>query len=367
MLDWILEQQDVWQRLQSCRKPVVLYGMGDGAVKILRVMEQYGIRPAALFASDDFARGNLFMGYKVEKLRDIQARYDDFIIVMAFAVRDLPTVQRIRSLSQQIELVAPDVPVAGVNLFTLDFVRQHEQEFARVESMLADEQSKKVLHNIVNFKLSGKLDYLFDCETPVEEAYQNILRPTDHEHLADLGTYRGDTIAELLHFAGGCERVFAFEPDEKTHKKLCLAVEQMGLAGRATCVQMAAYSHQQTLEFDSRGGRQSALREESLVTGAAGAAKPKIKLVQGQSLDNVAGEETVTLINMDVEGAERQALEGCAKIIARDRPKMLIAAYHRSEDLFAIPLQIAAMRPDYRFYLRHYPYIPAWDTNLYCV
>lgn len=44
MLDWILEQQDVWQRLQSCRKPVVLYGMGDGAVKILRVMEQYGIR-----------------------------------------------------------------------------------------------------------------------------------------------------------------------------------------------------------------------------------------------------------------------------------------------------------------------------------
>lgn len=123
----------------------------------------------------------------------------------------------------------------------------------------------------------------------------------------------------------------------------------MGLAGRATCVQMAAYSHQQTLEFDSRGGRQSALREESLVTGAAGAAKPKIKLVQGQSLDNVAGEETVTLINMDVEGAERQALEGCAKIIARDRPKMLIAAYHRSEDLFAIPLQIAAMRSDYRF------------------
>ena len=122
MLDWILEQQDVWQRLQSCRKPVVLYGMGDGAVKILRVMEQYGIRPAALFASDDFARGNLFMGYKVEKLRDIQARYDDFIIVMAFAVRDLPTVQRIRSLSQQIKLVSPDVPVAALKTYVMPLI-----------------------------------------------------------------------------------------------------------------------------------------------------------------------------------------------------------------------------------------------------
>lgn len=257
--------------------------------------------------------------------------------------------------------------MAGINLFTLDFVRQHEQEFARVESMLADEQSKKVLHNIVNFKLSGKLDYLFDCETPVEEAYQNILRPTDHEHFADLGAYRGDTIAELLHFAGGCERVFAFEPDEKTHKKLCLAVEQMGLAGRATCVQMAAYSQQQTLEFDSRAAGSPPCGRSRWSPALRARQSRRSSWCQGQSLDNVAGEETVTLINMDVEGAERQALEGCAKIIARDRPKMLLAAYHRSEDLFAIPLQIAAMRSDYRFYLRHYPYIPAWDTNLYCV
>ena len=367
MLDWIVEKEDVWQRLQRCDKPVILYGMGDGAVKILQVMQRYSIRPAAMFASDDFARGNLFMGYKVEKLRDIRERFDDFIVVMAFAVRDVPTVERIYTLSKEIELVAPDVPVAGVNLFTLDFVREHQAQLQQVEAMLADEQSKKVLHNIVNFKLSGKLDYLMDCQTPVEEAYQNILRPTAFEHFADLGAYRGDTVAELLHYAGGCERVFAFEPDAKTYKKLCLAIEQMGLTQRATCVQMAAFSHEEMLEFDSRGGRQSALKEETLTTGVAGAAKSKIQLVQGQSLDNLVGEETVSLINMDVEGAERQALEGCRKVIARDRPKMLIAAYHRSEDLFAIPLQIASMRPDYRFFLRHYRYIPAWDTNLYCI
>ncbi len=28
MLSWITEKQDVWQRLQSCNKPVVVYGMG---------------------------------------------------------------------------------------------------------------------------------------------------------------------------------------------------------------------------------------------------------------------------------------------------------------------------------------------------
>lgn len=335
MLSWITEKQDVWQRLQSCNKPVVVYGMGDGAVKILQVMQRYGIRPAAMFASDDFARGNSFMGYTVGKLRDVQAVYDDFIIVLAFAVRDLPTIERIRALSQQYELVAPDVPVAGVELFNMEFVRRHEQDFLQVEQLFADEQSRKVLHDMVNFKLSGKLEYLFDCETDPQEAYENILRPTPRESFADLGAYRGDTIAELMHYAGGCERVFAFEPDAKTYPKLLAAVEQMGLADRATCVQ--------------------------------GAAKAKIRQVQGQALDELAGEHPVTLINMDVEGAERLALQGCRQVITRDRPKMLIAAYHRSEDLFALPQQIAAIRPDYRFYLRHYRYIPAWDVNLYCV
>lgn len=367
MLSWITEKQDVWQRLQSCNKPVVVYGMGDGAVKILQVMQRYGIRPAAMFASDDFARGNSFMGYTVGKLRDVQAVYDDFIIVLAFAVRDLPTIERIRALSQQYELVAPDVPVAGVELFNMEFVRRHEQDFLQVEQLFADEQSRKVLHDMVNFKLSGKLEYLFDCETDPQEAYENILRPTPRESFADLGAYRGDTIAELMHYAGGCERVFAFEPDAKTYPKLLAAVEQMGLADRATCVQRAAYSHWEMLEFDSRAGRQSALREPSLVTGVQGSAKAKIRQVQGQALDELAGEHSVTLINMDVEGAERLALQGCRQVITRDRPKMLIAAYHRSEDLFALPQQIAAIRPDYRFYLRHYRYIPAWDVNLYCV
>lgn len=110
-----------------------------------------------------------------------------------------------------------------------------------------------------------------------------------------------------MHYAGGCERVFAFEPDAKTYPKLLAAVEQMGLADRATCVQRAAYSHWEMLEFDSRAGRQSALREPSLVTGVQGAAKAKIRQVQGQALDELAGEHPVTLINMDVEGAERLA------------------------------------------------------------
>ena len=98
IMDFLSLEQSVWTRLKEETRPIVLYGMGDGAVKILQVMQRYGIRPAAMFASDDFARGNSFMGYTVGKLRDVQAVYDDFIIVLAFAFDTLMIFSAIRGI-----------------------------------------------------------------------------------------------------------------------------------------------------------------------------------------------------------------------------------------------------------------------------
>ena len=48
---------DLWQTLAETNKTVVMYGMGNGADKILAVCERYGIEVAEFFASDDFVRG----------------------------------------------------------------------------------------------------------------------------------------------------------------------------------------------------------------------------------------------------------------------------------------------------------------------
>ena len=72
-------------------------------------------------------------------------------------------------------------------------------------------------------------------------------------------------------------------------------------------------------------------------------------------------------MKLDVEGSEREALEGAAETIRRHRPKILLSAYHRSEDLFALPAQISSIAAGYRFYLRRFPYIPAWEINYICI
>ena len=73
-----------------------------------------------------------------------------------------------------------------------------------------------------------------------------------------------------------------------------------------------------------------------------------------------------TYIKMDVEGSEALALRGGMHTLKQYKPKLNIACYHRSEDLYTLPLLIHELQPDYKIYIRRHPCLPCWDLNLYC-
>ena len=60
-----LVQSDLWTYLASTSKTVVMYGMGNGADKILAVCNRYNIEIKDFFASDGFVRGHSFHGKTV--------------------------------------------------------------------------------------------------------------------------------------------------------------------------------------------------------------------------------------------------------------------------------------------------------------
>ena len=72
-------------------------------------------------------------------------------------------------------------------------------------------------------------------------------------------------------------------------------------------------------------------------------------------------------IKYDVEGAETEALLGSRRIIERDAPALLVSAYHRSADLFRLPILVHELNPAYKLHLRRMAGVPAWDINLYAV
>ena len=70
---------------------------------------------------------------------------------------------------------------------------------------------------------------------------------------------------------------------------------------------------------------------------------------------------------MDVEGEEIAAINGGKETILKNKPKMLISAYHRTDHFITIPKAVFEIRDDYKIYIRHFKYLPAWDTNFYFI
>lgn len=350
----ITERKSCWERLQAEQRPIFIYGMGDGAAKIMSVFRQYGIAVAGIFASDEFVRGHSFAGYRVHKLSEVEKMVDDFVIVLAFAAGYPELVDYIHILAKKHTLYVPDVPVIGGGLFNYQYCMEHLQELNAVYRSLADDESRRVFLNIIQFKISGCIHYLDAVTTETDAIYRDILRPGRAEHYVDLGAYNGDTIRELLRVTHHTyNTIHAVEPDKKNFKKLVNYLEENGMK-RANAYHCAAWCKDTELPFSSKSGRQSVLSTNG-------------ETIPARSVDSLLGGAPVTLLKMDVEGFEREALWGASKTIHHYVPKLAVAIYHRNEDLFELPLLVKRLNPKYRLYIRHKLYLPAWETNLYAI
>lgn len=347
-----INETDVWDALAADKKPVAVYGMGNAAEKIIAVLNEKGIEISEIFASDEFVRGHSFLGHKVLKYSEVCEKYNDFNVVLSFASHLDGVIENIMRINGEHRVFAPDIPVAGNGLFTGKYFKEHEDEFRYVFDRLADDESRRVYENIIKFKISGKIDYLFDSwEKDKNRIYADILKLGKHERIIDAGAYDGDTIREFTAFTGGkYDFITALEPDAKNFKKL---IKNTAGMDKINLINAAAWDKKETLIFSAKAGRNSKLAAEG-------------RAVDATDIDSAANGET-TFIKMDVEGSEMKALCGCEKTIEKYAPKLYVCAYHRNEDMFALPMKIWQMNDKYKIYFRHSFYIPAWESNFYCV
>lgn len=348
MLGFMSERLSSWEKIKQSGREVVVYGMGNGADKVLDEFARLDIKVRGVTASDSFVRGQSFRGFTVQKLSEFNG---DFIIAVAFASCIPEVMEHIYSLCDKYRVLVPVVPVCGGEIFNREFV-EHNSELLKQAHSLFTEDSKKIFAGCVDFMFGGELDTLRNITTPKSEAFKGFFKPRSDEDYLDLGAYRGDTVDELLRYSGGSYgSITALEPDKKTFAKLTAHLDGMK---NCTLLQKAIASHGGVVGFSGAAGRQSAISDKGIPTEAT-------------SIDSLGREQRFTYIKMDVEGGELEALKGAKETLKRDRPRLNIALYHRSEDIFTLPLAVKELNPDYEFHLRRHPYIPCWDMNMYCV
>ena len=378
MLPFINEENTLWEYLKTAGKPVVLYGTGDGADKVLARLAETGVPVSGIFASDEFVRGQQFHGFTVRTYSELLALREKVIVLIAFA-SELPDVlERFYKLASVHETYAPHVPVfSGEETVTAAWIKKYERELQTVYERLADAVSRETFASVLNYKLSGKLSYLQACTTNRAEDLRTIFSFGREETYLDLGAYNGDTVQEFLQLTHGrYKKIIALEPDPKNYKKLTDYVRQYELKN-VTCLQAGVWNDCGSLELTGNGGRQSTFWEadrsgfatQNLSQTCSMKKKVKKQQVNVVSVDAVLGNDHADYMKFDVEGVEKEALEGAAGHLVPDGngtlPKLLVAAYHHDEDLFALPMLLWKLQPEYKIYLRKHPYVPAWEINIF--
>ncbi len=220
----------------------------------------------------------------------------------------------------------------------------HIEELCANISLFEDDSSKETFLSILNARLHMdpallKLESV--CRTHVY-THQDIIKWEESEYIIDGGAYDGDSVSEFLEYGGErVRRIYSFEPDEGNFEKL---QNRYGSDQRVSLYAQGLWNKKETLSFVASGNKLSGLSGKSESDCA----------VPVDSLDNLFAGEPITFIKLDIEGAEKEALEGARQIIKKNHPKIALACYHRFKDLIDIPLQLKSYNPGYKFYLRHF-------------
>lgn len=340
---------DIWDFLKNTELPVFLYGMGNGADKILNTLGTLGISVSGVFVSDGFVRDKVYRGFKLQSYSQVKESYEKFIVLLSFGTSLPDVIENVRRISSEQILLAPDMAVFGDGLFTLKYCKDNKNKIEKIYDLLADDVSKNTFEYLVRYKITGDINYLFECERSPKEPFEKFLGLSENDVFVDLGAYRGDTVREFLDNVGGFKKAYAVEPDKKTFEKLKKAVPD-----NVICVNAAVSDKEGICFFEMQSGRGSHISSNG-------------NQISSVSVDSLLFGEKADYIKMDVEGAENLAIEGARETILKYKPKMCIAAYHRTYDLLELPEKVLSIRDDYKVYLRHFPYLPAWDTNYYFI
>lgn len=249
----------------------------------------------------------------------------------------------------------------------------NQDMIAQVEELLIDEISRKSYKEIVGRRMVfGECD-CSDIIVPGDTEYvlpqMFAEKAPEEEVIVDCGAYVGDTV-ELFykHLGKRIKRIWALECGHKQLQRLEERVARMQNLPDVPEIKILPYAvsdHKELVRFYQLNSLDGSFIEKNREFIKNTKYDREAYTVETDTLDHLLPEtEPVTLIKMDIEGSEYQALLGAAKLIQRYKPKLAISIYHWGKDYFRLALLIKELVPEYKIAIRHHKRTTR-GTNLY--
>jgi FkbM family methyltransferase len=352
-------------------KRYLLYGAGRLGRTIVHALKKAGVEVAG-FIDQSAATRTEFENCAVhppnsERVRELYAECDGIIVTIYNHHANLKDIfLALNRLGYQKLSSAPDLaralPAGALWLdYWLDLADElpgSDQLAVHLEqgcALFEDEPSRELFLELCELRLTG--NYTMDgprIHSPdLARQYfpQDLPGRIDARRMIDCGAYDGDSVRAARQFSTPLERVACFEPDPENFRKLAMRVRSQPSATEVELFPLAVWNENKLLSFTASREAGSAVAGDNLPAGANDRTH-----IQAVTLDDALGNFRPTLIKMDIEGAEPEALQGAARLILGSRPHLAICIYHKLRHYWEIPQLVKSLGPDYRLFLRQHGY-----------
>jgi FkbM family methyltransferase len=353
----------------SCE--LVIFGTTAYSQIFIRAANARGIR--VLAAVDDYRPGLECGGKPIIASRDVAAlvrRHPGLVAVSGG--RNDRAIRHFERLGDQ-----NGVPVLtfeqAVRLFEMggqiDYrvadwgpaIAARTDEYLKLEQRAADDYSKETLYSVLMFHLTGSMEWINAVSRPYPTLYfrSGLFSLGTRERFVDCGASIGESTGGVLALSRNqVERVWMIEPDKFNQEKLrtLIADQKPEVRARLSLHDVAVGSAEGRMPFNHVGGHTGSISTDAHSYG-------DVDEVRIMPIDAIV-DAAPTLIKMDIEGAELDALKGATGSIRAGRPTMAISAYHRTTDLIDLPRFVDSLDSGYRIGLRHHTE-ERYDTCLY--
>lgn len=358
----------------ALEKDVVLFGAGSGCMRFMNRIGDLTDRIKFIFDSDNEKQGGKLYGVPIEKPEKLQLLDIENTVVVITANNDIPEIyEQILSIGNYIIMTAR-ILISDVFSTVAKELYNNRQSVHEVYELLYDAVSKKIYEEVIKRRmLYGECNFS-DLIVGGEREYRlpmqfSDLKPVD-EVILDCGAYTGDTLKIFIdNFGPALKKVYAFECGEDSLKKLKETINYLRngkYVPEIVLMPCALSDHEGKMLYAQTVSAQSGFLVESRPYAKKTFYESNYAEVKVSTIDNLIPEnEKVTMIKMDIEGSEYEALLGAKRVIQRCKPRLAISIYHNGKDYYRLPLLVKKLVPEYKIAIRHYKKNHV-DTDMYC-
>jgi FkbM family methyltransferase len=372
------ERSSFWRLAEPFCRRFVIFGAGQLGRKVADTLRRHRIEPLAFADNDSQLWGRPIDGIAVCSPADAAAQWGN---QATFVISIWPSRASDTYLDRERQLrnsgcvnVIPFLPLlwtepaACLPHFSLaapHLILADAPLIRRCGSLWTDPASADAYLGILRWRLLADFSGI-PARVDGEQYFpDDLFAVGPGDVLVDCGAFDGDTIRPFLRRVGDNEcGVIALEPDPRNRAALQAFVASLGARGSSiVTVPCAAGRRRESLQFSATGTEMASVASAGPLT------------VEAVPLDELLADRSPSLIKMDIEGFELEALAGSVDVIRRSHPVIAVAVYHHSDHLWKVPLAIAAAStPEfdggkcakYSFFLRSYQH-EFWETVCYAV